>query len=194
MRLAGTAEPTAILDLPSGHGRVLRFLSAAFPAAAVTASDIKRDAVDYCVEVFGARGVYSDTDFSKVRMDTAFDLVWVGSLFTHLDEQSWRDLLSFLTAHLKVDGLIVFTTIGCVTAEKLRGMGMWDDQIEEMLADFSGRGFGHQQYRGDAQWGLTVCSDRFVREAVDQQQGLQMLSYEPEAWGRQDVVACKLTA
>src|SRR4051794_26106944 len=36
-----------ILDLPCGHGRVLRYLKAAFPEAEITACDIMRDGVDF---------------------------------------------------------------------------------------------------------------------------------------------------
>src|SRR5438552_18413641 len=34
---AGAPTPRSILDLPCGHGRVLRFLHAAYPAAQLTA-------------------------------------------------------------------------------------------------------------------------------------------------------------
>src|SRR5262245_10124406 len=51
------AEVRSILDLPSGHGRVLRYLKAAFPDAALTACDLSRDGVDFCAATFGARAV-----------------------------------------------------------------------------------------------------------------------------------------
>ena len=51
--------PRKILDLPSGHGRVLRMLRAAFPDASITACDIDRDAVDFCQHTFGAIPCYS---------------------------------------------------------------------------------------------------------------------------------------
>lgn len=80
----GKQTLTNILDLPSGYGRVLRTLHAAFPDAQLTARDIDCQAVDFCAATFDARPVYSSDDFSKVRLDGGYDLIWVWSLLTHL--------------------------------------------------------------------------------------------------------------
>ena len=40
--------PQRILDLPCGHGRVCRMLTAAYPAARVTVCHLDRDGVDFC--------------------------------------------------------------------------------------------------------------------------------------------------
>src|SRR4029453_9635557 len=45
---AGKQDVRSILDLPCGHGRVLRKLKAEFPDAALTGCDIERDGVDFC--------------------------------------------------------------------------------------------------------------------------------------------------
>ena len=44
VRAAGLKEVRSILDLPSGSGRVMRFLTLRFPDAKLTACDIQRDA------------------------------------------------------------------------------------------------------------------------------------------------------
>jgi len=51
-----------ILDLPCGHGRVLRYLRAAFPEAEIAACDLLRDGVDFCSSTFGATAVYSSDE------------------------------------------------------------------------------------------------------------------------------------
>src|SRR5262249_37742284 len=77
----GSSQPKRILDLPCGHGRVLRYLRAAFPEAEITACDLLADGVDFCASTFGAIGVYSDTDLSLIKLPKDnFDLIWVGSL------------------------------------------------------------------------------------------------------------------
>ena len=55
MIAGGKTGAEAILDLPSGYGRVLRSRRAAFPQAEITACDLNRGAVDYCAGVFGVR-------------------------------------------------------------------------------------------------------------------------------------------
>jgi SAM-dependent methyltransferase len=44
---AGTSKVRSILDLPCGHGRVLRVLKAAFPEAELHACDLDRTGVDF---------------------------------------------------------------------------------------------------------------------------------------------------
>src|SRR5436309_14349941 len=87
MDATGTGQvPTHnVLDFPSGHGRVLRTLKAAFPRARLTACDIDHDAVDFCAETFGAEPIYSDEDPRAIELPGQYDLIWCGSLFTHLD-------------------------------------------------------------------------------------------------------------
>ena len=52
-------EVENILDLPCGHGRVLRTIKAAFPMAQLSACDIDADAVDFCSRTFNATPIYS---------------------------------------------------------------------------------------------------------------------------------------
>jgi SAM-dependent methyltransferase len=100
-------KPASILDLPSGHGRVCRMLRAAFPEAHLTVCDLDHDAVDFCAAQFNAVPVYSHEDIRRVRLDQSFDLIWCGSLLTHLDRQQWPDFLGFFSDHLSPDGLLV---------------------------------------------------------------------------------------
>ncbi|HYP02594.1 MAG TPA: methyltransferase domain-containing protein, partial [Pyrinomonadaceae bacterium] len=89
---AKLSQVERVLDLPCGHGRVLRFLVERFPQAAFTACDLDRDGVDFCAHTFGATPVYSDADLDALSFDTRFDLIWCGSLVTHLNEGATRAL------------------------------------------------------------------------------------------------------
>ena len=168
----------------------MRFLEIAFPNAELTACDIQRSAVDFCASTFGADPVYSDSDPSKVPLDGEFDLIWVGSLFTHLDRKAWLEFLFFLIDRLVSRGLLVFTTVGPLTSADLRDLGLLDDQIRPMLDDYERDGFGHQEYRSRSGWGLTACSQDFVINCIREHQEVELVSYVPSAWGQQNVVAC----
>jgi len=104
--------PTSILDLPCGHGRVCRMLRAFFPDAHLTVTDLDHDGVDFCAAQFNATPVYSHEDIWRVSLDQCFDLIWCGSLFTHLDAPQLPDFLGFFAEHLSPDGVLVFTTHG----------------------------------------------------------------------------------
>src|SRR5262245_23377147 len=82
-----------ILDLPCGHGRVLRVLKAAYPRAKITACDLDRSGVDFCARQFGAEPAYSVEDPAKIPVTGPFDLIWCGSLLTHFDAPRWSGLL-----------------------------------------------------------------------------------------------------
>ena len=70
---------------------------AGFPKAEITACDLLEDGVDFCAATFGAIPVYSDPDPSRIKLPrNAFDLIWVGSLFTHFDAPRWTTFLSFM--------------------------------------------------------------------------------------------------
>ena len=69
MALTGRTDCRRILDLPCGHGRVLRALRAVFPDAELVACDINRNAVDFCAAQFGALPVYSTPDPHEIPLD-----------------------------------------------------------------------------------------------------------------------------
>jgi SAM-dependent methyltransferase len=92
---AGKKSVASILDFACGHGRVLRSLAADFPKARLVALDTNKAGVDFCAKVFGAKPVYSNIDFSNLSFDGKFDLIWVGSLFTHLRGERWPILMTF---------------------------------------------------------------------------------------------------
>lgn len=78
----------SILDFPCGYGRVLRFLKVRFPSADITVSEIESEALDFCSKEFSVKTLNSNKDFSKLSSPSKFDLIWCGSLFTHIDEKA----------------------------------------------------------------------------------------------------------
>ena len=112
LNMAGKTNAGKILDLPCGHGRVLRSLVSYFPDSVITACDLERDAVDFCVDNFGVEGVYSKDDLSKVAFGKKYDLIWCGSLLTHLDEHISRKFFNDMIDLLEDDGVLVVTFMG----------------------------------------------------------------------------------
>jgi hypothetical protein len=175
--------PEAILDLPSGHGRVLRWLAAEFPDAAITACDLDRDAVDFCAAEFGATPMYSSVDPEAIPLER-YDLIWVGSLFTHLDAPLWTRFLKTLRNHL--DGVLVFTTAGVSVAELMRQERPTAVDSEALLESFDRTGFGYADYPGQS-YGLCRVKPDWVLRLLSMLK-LDVVDFTERGWAnRQDV-------
>ncbi len=193
---AGESTVDNILDFPCGHGRVLRTLKRAFPDAELTASDIDHDGVDFCSETFGAKGVYSDHDLGKVDLEAGFDLIWVGSLFTHLPDSRWWSFLDFLIERLAPDGLLLFTVHGRWSARQIREdrsplAGSREAQLQ-MLRGFEASGFGFAGVGDQEAYGTSLTTPAAVLQRIQVFEDIRVLSYLERGWGsHQDVVACQ---
>jgi len=155
-----------ILDLPSGYGRVLRFLKAFFDHADITACDLEREAVDFCHKVFGAKAVYSSKRPSDIRLSDRFDLIWCGSLLTHLNFNLWNEFFAFFNSVLNNEGFLVFTTHGRYCAQRMLTKdftyGLDSHKIEMLLAEFHHNGFGFVGYEDNDDYGISLTSPSYV--------------------------------
>ncbi|MSU46541.1 MAG: class I SAM-dependent methyltransferase [Lacunisphaera sp.] len=135
-----------ILDLPCGHGRVLRWLRAHYGYATITACDLDCDGVDFCAKQFGARPVYSELDLHRLPFQAQFDLIWVGSLATHLRQDRWLAALDCLVKWTRECGVIVFTTQGrSVSSLLARGRKNIAENIDKpaLLEEYARTGFAY---------------------------------------------------
>lgn len=98
-----------ILDFASGYGRVTRFLAGYYKPGQVYTSDIKPAAVDYQVERMGVKGFYSDYDPFSLKVNEKFEVIFVGSLFSHLNRDLYKNWLIQLLAMVEPRGLIIFS-------------------------------------------------------------------------------------
>lgn len=192
------ADIHRILDIPCGHGRILRYLKATFPEAELTACDLLTDGVDFCSSVFGAIPVYSDEKISQIPLkDNYYDLIWVGSLLTHLDSDQWRPLLTKLGSCLRDGGVLVFTTHGdhvyrgMKGLEEFNGHGLPYWRITQVLYRYERAGFGYADYMGTNGYGISLSAPSWVMSAISQQPELRCVSFAGRSWhGLQDVYGC----
>ncbi len=183
-----------ILDLPCGHGRVLRGLRAAFPEAEITACDIDRDGVDFCARTFGARPVYGDSDPDRIDLGgETFDLIYVGSLLTHLDADQFRRFVRMLSRHLAANGLLVFTTHGrwCVTFHRTVMAFIAPEPWQIIEEGFRKDGFGYHDYAESPGYGVSLTSIGWVQQVIDADPSLTTVSVMEKGLGNyQDVFVC----
>jgi SAM-dependent methyltransferase len=200
--------PRRILDLPSGYGRVLRYLQAEWRGAALTAMDINEEAVRFCAATFGARPVVSRDPLWEVDAGGDYDLLWCGSLLTHFDEPYWSPILTYFRDRMASGGLVVFTTHGEFSIDALAGepaaaasrVGRWvgdygmGSRATDMADAARSTGFAYGQYVDyDSPFGLSVSAPDWVRATVDAVSGLDFVRFAPMGWfDHQDVWAYRV--
>jgi SAM-dependent methyltransferase len=176
----------SVLDLPCGYGRVLRFLKARFPDAELTVSDIDTAALDFCTRVFSVRGVESSVNFGKLALYRKFDLIWCGSLITHLDEVATTELLRFFAAHLSPSGLCVFTTHGKLSVDwmekKTRTYGLTEIAQQELLSQFREKGYGYADYTNQRGKGISVVAHERMVAIARSVAPWNLISYLERGW------------
>jgi SAM-dependent methyltransferase len=187
-----------VLDFGCGYGRVLRYLRAAFPEAGITACDIETEAVDFCAATFGATPAYSTEDPHEAEIDGEFDLIWCGSVLTHLDSERWTQFLELFSSLLAQDGLLVFTTHGRRVADILRRsengknrFRLEPDQVSELLSAYDQHGFGYQNYPLRQNYGFSLSAPSWVVNAIVSSPDLRLVALTEMGWVMfQDTVSC----
>jgi SAM-dependent methyltransferase len=182
-----------ILDLACGHGRVLRWLRANYNYAHITACDIDRDGVDFCHQRFGALPVYSQPDLRLLSFPEQFDLIWVGSLLTHLPHEQWLSTLDCLVKWTRDCGVIILSTQGrYFTSQLTRGQRHIVENIhkETLLTDFARDGFAYQPYfeEKEGAYGIAVTSPEWLGRTLQRYPNLMIRALLEQAWGMQDIV------
>lgn len=181
------------LDLGCGYGRVLRVLQTRIDPSKITACDVNVEAVRFCASEFRVKPLASDTDLRKVAFET-YDLIWIGSLLTHMSEAYMRTLFEVLKGQLLPGGLLVFTTQGEECLD-LTPYGDYDGALQQQVRDSyatTGMAFLPYGYHTDANIGLAWHSPNYVRTQVTEIPGpsMKLLKFSPRGWDRhQDVFA-----
>jgi SAM-dependent methyltransferase len=183
----GNTPVESILDFGCGYGRVCRYLRAAFPDASISVSDPYAQGAQFCVESFGC------TDIEGTLQPDSFDLIWVGSVFTHLSETEVADLLFQLAAALRPNGLLCFTTHGRFSSTRHFADRTKEFYIpgrlqnDRIVAGYLNRGFGFVRYPDQAE-GVSIISPAWVHQQLAASTGLLQVYFQERGWDyHQDV-------
>ena len=191
----GDTSPEFILDFGAGYGRVARFLRVAFAGARVEVTDHNVEGLDWCVERLGCFEMPSPIPEGR------YDLIWVGSVFTHLPPAVITELLDKLVTALRPFGVLVFTTGGRLGAANLSGYlqdksnpkytnyNMSDDAVATILRTLESNAFGYADYHNRKGYGSALIKPEWIFSKM-MREDLIRLTFQEMAWDtHQDVYA-----
>jgi len=189
---AGLKGVDTILDFPCGSGRVMRFLRQRFPEARITACELATGPVQFCVRTFGAEPAFSSLNLDDVSLGKQFELIWCGSLVTHLNEGGITALFRLFRRHLAPGGLMMFTTHGDFVAQRMPtrdfDYGLAEEQTSTIGQHYPRDGYGFEDYPGEKDYGVSLTSPAWIRARIAEVGGLREVHFKARGWDdHQDV-------
>lgn len=190
-------EVKRILDFGCGHGRVARHLRAFFPQAELFFADIDAEAAGFCAQTFGGAAITSNEDFAKLDLPADLDLIWLGSVFTHLDFGRMTSLFDILVAKLRRRGSLIATFRGEHLYRQMKAET--DPNIRRkwhsLLRQYEAGGIGYAPYEpNNPLWGLSLSSKEQVIGMGRHHPDLRLIGYSEVGWAAvHDVAAWGLS-
>lgn len=164
------AHLNSVLDFASGYGRLTRVLTQKLPKDRIWAADIYAEAIAWQAKTFGINTFVSAPAPGDITHDKKHDIVFVGSLFSHLPTALFHEWLQKLYGMLGPKGVLAFS----VHDETLLPAG------ETM--DASGLSYFRTSESGslDADiYGMSYVTEAFVADAI-----AKLNPGRPPAWKR----------
>jgi hypothetical protein len=166
------------------------------------------EAISFCADTFGAIPVRGNDDLGKISLPAKYDVIWVGSVFTHLPVERWEALLFFLQESLASGGLLVFTIHGrtalwVIQNHTLRKSHMSSEAFAEIKKKYKESGYSFYSYNNkhvsslstmgievsEESYGLSFTRPDWVCNYLLRFERLFLTSYNEGGWGRNhDVV------
>lgn len=177
-----------ILDLPCGGGRVTRHLRAMFPDATIFVSELDTRKEDFVVETFGVQRAPANPEF-ELEPTESYDLVFCGSLLTHLDAERTKRAIAWFCRALAPGGLAVLTTHGRHhDALQTHLHYVEDEKWEQPRADYRSTGFGFAPYPTPL-YGVSISSAGWLMSFIETLPRTRIVMFREAAWDKhQDVI------
>lgn len=190
---AGNPTIKSILDMPCGYGRVLRFLQQRFRTASITGIDLIEDMVDFCVDTFNVKGVYSKKNLNDLVLMNQFDLIWCGSLITHLNSLLAVELFNFFNRHLSPGGLLIFSSHGKFVLDKIKdgcNYGLEGKTVPELIRSYEETGYGYADYPGQSNYGISVSAANWFRNQFEIFRDWKEIYFNERGWDNHHDIFC----
>lgn len=187
-------KPLTFLDLPCGFGRVARWVKSFFPSSSLYVSDVMPDAQSFCASSFEGIEVNCYRDIERIKLPEDIDIIWVGSLFTHLPLTSFKKYMELLLGALSPKGLLVFTTHGTLVKNRLltreRTYNLNLSGVNKILSELEETGFGFAPYDENGKYGISLFDPPELFRLLGEHNQYRVFSFIERGWdNHQDIMA-----
>jgi SAM-dependent methyltransferase len=184
LREAGREWPDieSCLEIGCGYGRIVRELRREIAPSAISVCDVIEEGARFTAAEFGVRYV-PVVEAMGPEYDSSFDLIYLLSVYTHLPKHMIEDNLSRVSALLKPDGVLVFSTHGKQSAEMAEIYEQYWLDEEKLNAQLERTGFFYERYPYYyAEYGLTwIVADEVKKMLANSAPGLAFVAHHPLA-------------
>lgn len=193
LQLARVPEPSSILDFGCGHGRVGRWLRAEYFSSVIVGAEIIPDAVSFYSDALGADGWQTVTELSSNTPDRKFDLIWSGSVFTHLPQASSMALYNQFIEWLNPAGIVVFSVHGRISTDLFRRGEVPKTNRQaanDAIQRFDRGEYAFTPYNDQEDYGMSFSPPEWWVGRITDSISTRLVYYAEGAWaGNQDIVA-----
>ena len=196
--LAAVEMPKRILDYGAGAGRVTRWMKAAFPESTIHACDLREGDMAFLRTAFGIEAWTVGTDASRLTLPFSYDLIWVGSVITHLSEADAVQLFEKLLSFCNPGGLLALSFHGQTAIDrqdKTDFRYIHDPGWHQIKAGYAGNGYGYADYHGQVAYGISVCTPSWMVRMIRATAVVRLVLLGERLWANHHdvVVVQKLT-
>lgn len=170
---------STFLEFACGHGRFTRFLVHRLPPERIHSADVLRDGVDYCREHLGVHGFYSEFDPEAVAFETRYDVIYVGSLFSHLPRERFGQWLRRLHGQLTPEGILLFSVHGPKVVPEMTKSADGFTYIE----------MSETQKLTTEEYGSTFIDPRVLGQIATESAVPYLYRIDRDVWNSQDIYA-----
>ena len=188
------SDVMACLEVGCGYGRIVRELRDELRAEAISVCDVIDEGARFTASEFGVRKV-PVVEAMGPEFTGAFDLVYLLSVYTHLNRAMIVENLAKVASLMRRGGVLVFTTHGAQSAAMAERYGQyWLDQ-GKLMTELERSGFYYERYPYYyAEYGLTwIVAAEVERLVASAAPALELVAHHPLAVdGHQDVFVYRM--
>jgi SAM-dependent methyltransferase len=170
------------LEIGCGYGRIVRELRREIAPSSISVCDVLDEGARFAAAEFGVRRV-SVVEAMGPEYDCSFDLIYLLSVYTHLPRHMIENNLARVSALLKPNGALVFSTHGKQSAEMAEIYQQYWLDKEKLSAKLEQTGFFYERYPYYyADYGLTwMVTDEVKKMVANAAPTLDFLAHYPLA-------------